>query len=259
MLIDHPGVWQTRWLAGSVPGWTKETVLSALYQSRYLSDSGRLFFDSPDKLVPADVDAKENVYEYEPEGLGSCRTTTANAGAVYDAPAQGCVGLISSGASSEESAFLDASAAGPGGEEAEDVFFVTNSQLSPQDIDSAFDVYDAHVCTDASPCPPTQTAPTPSACTTSDSCRAAPEPQPSIFGAPPSATFSGSGNLSPPAPAKVTVKPPTRAQKLAAALKACHRNRSRKKRARCERQVRKQYGTPKKAATQKANDKRRRK
>jgi hypothetical protein len=38
----------------------------------------------------------------------------------------------------------------------------------------------------------------PPPCTTVNSCRAAPSPQPQIFGAPPSATFSGVGNLVPP-------------------------------------------------------------
>ena len=40
--------------------------------SRYLSNSGRLFFDSADALVPQDVNGKEDVYEYEPPGEGSC-------------------------------------------------------------------------------------------------------------------------------------------------------------------------------------------
>ncbi len=32
---------------------------------------GRLFFDSFDSLVPG-LDGKEDVYEYEPAGVGSC-------------------------------------------------------------------------------------------------------------------------------------------------------------------------------------------
>jgi hypothetical protein len=39
------------------------------------------------------------------------------------------------------------------------------------------------------------------ACTTTDACRTAPSPQPSIFGAPASETFSGVGKLAPLPPA----------------------------------------------------------
>ena len=58
----------------------------------------------------------------------------------------GCIGLISSGTSSQESAFLDAS------ENGDDVFFLTAAQLVPADTDDAYDIYDAHVCSEASPC-----------------------------------------------------------------------------------------------------------
>ena len=54
------------WLAGSVPGWDHLDNTST-YQPRYLSDSGRLFFDSPDGLVPQDTNKLEDVYEYEPK------------------------------------------------------------------------------------------------------------------------------------------------------------------------------------------------
>ncbi|HZL21666.1 MAG TPA: hypothetical protein VFG23_28300, partial [Polyangia bacterium] len=71
LLIDQLDTWVSggagvHWLAGSVPGWMYDGRAYALYQSRYLSDSGRLFFNSPDALVPQDTNGKENVYEYEP-------------------------------------------------------------------------------------------------------------------------------------------------------------------------------------------------
>jgi hypothetical protein len=57
--------------------------------------------------------------------------------------------LISSGESAQESAFLDASESGG------DVFFMTTAKLAPpQDFDHAYDIYDAHECTSASPCIP---------------------------------------------------------------------------------------------------------
>ena len=74
LLVDGSKVWENRWLAGSVPTWTPVSSSHALYQSRYLSDRGRLFFDSADALVPQATNGKEDVYEYEPEGEGSCTT-----------------------------------------------------------------------------------------------------------------------------------------------------------------------------------------
>ncbi len=41
-----------------------------------MSNSGRLFFDSPDALVPQDINGLEDVYEYEPTGEGSCTEAT---------------------------------------------------------------------------------------------------------------------------------------------------------------------------------------
>jgi hypothetical protein len=214
LLVDEPEVWRNRWLAGSVPGWTKENLYTAIYQSRYLSNNGRLFFDSPDALVPSDINGKEDVYEFEPEGVGGCRVGLVNVNEVFEAGAGGCVGLISAGTSVEESAFLDASGMGPGGEEAEDVFFLTAAPLVAADEDHAYDVYDAHVCSRVAPCPPSSAAVAP-ACTNTDSCRVAPLPQPLIFGAPPSATFNGAGNIvpSPSVPVKVTKKKTVKCKK----------------------------------------------
>jgi hypothetical protein len=211
-----------------------------MYQYRYLSNSGRLFFDSPDALVPADVNGQEDVYEYEPAGIGGCQGPGhgQNAGVVFSEGESGCVGLISSGTSPEESAFMDASETGG------DVFFLTKSRLSSQDYDTSYDVYDAHECTAASPCAPLVPL-VPPPCTTGDACKAAPTPQPAIFGAPSSETFSGAGNIVPSVSTTV-VKPKvlTRAQRLAAALKTCGK-KPKKKRSGCERQARKRYGPSK--------------
>jgi hypothetical protein len=225
LLVDHGEVWQNRWLAGLIPGWNSE-----VYQSRYLFDSGRLFFDSADALAPGDTNGTWDVYEYEPRGVGGC----AEGSSSFDGALGGCVGLISSGGSREESAFLDASETG------DDAFFLTEAGLLPQDGDGLFDVYDARVCSDASPCLPAQPV-APPACSTSDSCKAAPTPQPESFGAPSSQTFSGAGNVLVPVPATVRSKSSTRAQKLSRALKAC-RGKPRRKRSACERVARRRYG-----------------
>jgi WD40-like Beta Propeller Repeat len=238
LLVDPPShpVWVGRWLAASVPGWTPSGEGLAVYQSRYLSSSGRLFFNSADALVPQDVNGKEDVYEYEPEGEGSCK----NSSATFGERSGGCVGLISSGTSGEESAFLDASASG------DDVFFLTASRLVGQDVDTALDVYDAHVCgAEGVACEIAAVPPPP--CTTADSCRQAISPQPAIFGAPSSETFSGSVSLSPtPTTAVKSTKSLTRAQKLAKALKTC-KSKPRSKRKSCELQARKKYGPAHKA------------
>ncbi len=228
LLVDRPTLWEGRWLAGSIPGWTRVNTTHALYQSRYLSNSGRLLFNSATQLVPSDANGLEDVYEYEPSDAGGCTLSS------------GCVGLISSGGSSEEAAFIDASADGS------DVFFLTSARLAGSDTDNAYDVYDAHLCSGASPCPPPAAA-TPPPCSTADACRAAPPPQPDIFGAPASQTFSGLGNPVASTPA-AKPKPLTPAQKLANALKACKKDRNRKKRIACERSARKRYAPQKKHA-----------
>jgi hypothetical protein len=229
LLVDRNKVWAGQWLAGSIPGWTLVDDFHAIRQSRYLSDDGRLFFTSADSLTSRDVNSVEDVYEYEPGGLGDC------------AQERGCVALLSSGESSEESAFLDASASG------DDVFFVTAAQLAPeQDLDGSVDVYDAHVCTDASPCPPPATMSVSPPCSSNESCKAPPASQPGFAGSSTS-TPSGAGNLPPP-PAKAT---PTRAQKLAKALRQCRRIKRKRKRVACESSARKKYGPHKAAARKK--------
>jgi len=229
LLVDRIETWSGHWLAGSLPGWTGAEGENALYQSRYLSDSGRLFFDSAIPLVPADKNAKEDVYQYEPATVGTCGSEG------------GCVSLISSGTSDRESAFLDASTSG------DDVFFLTASQLVATDKDTNFDVYDARNCSQG-PCvtPPGETK---LPCATEQECKPAPATQP-VFSSP-AAAGTTSGNVTThtkalEAPAKP--KPPalTRKQLLAKALKVCRHQRSKHKRAVCERAAKKRYG-PKKA------------
>jgi WD40-like Beta Propeller Repeat len=231
------------WIASNVPPWTNMKPAQNRYQSRYLSDSGRLFFDSNDALVPQDVNGTQDVYEYEPAGVGDCHTSSVS----FSERSGGCVGLISSGDSAEESAFLDASETGG------DVFFLTKAKLALQDFDNALDVYDAHECSAGAPCfarPPVS----PPVCSTGDSCKAAPSPQPPVFGSPSSATFSGAGNVTPSTSTSVVIsKSLTRAQKLAMALRACRKNRGSGKRAACERKARRRYGAGK---SRKANSKR---
>ncbi|MGH2834901.1 MAG: hypothetical protein ACRDKD_01740 [Solirubrobacteraceae bacterium] len=225
-------------LAATLPVWSGDgRSESGYYQPRFLGDSGRMFFNSPDALVPQDSNGTGDVYEFEPAGVGGCSSVADSGTTVFVAADEGCVSLISSGDSSQESRFVDASESGG------DVFFFTAAQLSGADGDRAFDLYDAHECTAGAPCYPSPPATAPP-CDTGDSCKGAPTPQPSVFGAPASATFSGSGNPSLKLKAgSGAVKPRglTRAQKLARALKACHSKRKRRGRLRCDRRARRRY------------------
>lgn len=153
------------------------TMRTGLYVPHSVSDSGRLFFETGESLVPSDTNSQTDVYEYESGGLH----------------------LISSGTSPNESRLLDASESG------DDVFFSSRQALVPQDTqEGVLVIYDARVEGGF----PFASSPPP--CTTADSCRSASAPQPSIYGAPSSQTFSGAGNLAPSeagAKSKVRAKP----------------------------------------------------
>jgi hypothetical protein len=233
LLVDRREVWRGHRLAGNIPGWTAQNLASALFQSRYLSDEGRLYFDSHDDLVPAAENHKEDVYEYEPSGVGNCQSASG-----------GCVSLISGGSSDRESAFIEATPDGS------NVFFVTEAQLLPQDTDTAFDIYDARECTALSPCltpPKTEEAP----CAEARTCRMAEPAQPIPGVSAATRTLSSAGNVvSQPPPArhgieaKKASRPLTRAQKLTRALRSCRRRyvHSRRKRHACVRTARRRYG-----------------
>ena len=234
-------------LAASIPAWTNIALFESFYQSRYLSNQGRLFFNSPDALVTrAKNRGKMDVYEYEPKGVGSCSEENTEAG---------CVALISSGESEHESAFVDASESG------NDVFFVTAAKLSPRDADTTYDIYDARVCQapGSEACVNEGSIPPPPC--SSEACKPPATPQPS-FGTPPSARTQSSGNVPRVAvlPQKISQKPKTTtlAEKRAAALRACAKKykSNKKKRALCEKQARKKYAAKKAQHAHKSQAKR---
>jgi hypothetical protein len=165
-----------------------------------LSDSGRLFFQTHEALVPRDTNGKMDVYEYE----------------------QGQLHLISSGTARYRSLLIDASESG------DDVFFLSRQSLVPQDSSTeALVIYDARVDGGF------PALASPPACTTVDACRAPVSAQPSLFGSPSSQTFAGVGNLTPPVEArsKKRAKPAKRS--------ACRRVRNKHRRAVCEAKHRK--------------------
>lgn len=175
-------------LAANIPGWTPYRSGRALHQPRYLSNDGRLFFNAVDALAPKDSNGTEDVYEYEPpSGEGASSNTCSEASATFSAAAGGCVDLVSSGTSGEESALLDASESG------DDVFFLSAARLAPRDEDGAIDVYDARVAGgEPQPVPPVQCE--------GDGCQ---QPvNPPLDQTPGSLTFHGAGNVHEKATAK---------------------------------------------------------
>jgi WD40-like Beta Propeller Repeat len=237
--LDGPGEpWPGKtWLAASLPSWQVSGGSLAAYQSRYLSDAGRLFFNATDSLTPGDTNGTWDVYQYEPSSSvagappsDSCSPESPT----YVNANEGCTDLISSGTSPVESGFLDASESG------DEVFFVTSASLSARDKDTAPDVYDARVDggEPGSHGPP--------ACE-GDACQspvsAPDDPTPG------SLTFQGPGNLTPPVLSLLRAKSAgqVRAQKLVRALKACAKLRSRSRHAKCVRAAKTRYGAKTKA------------
>jgi hypothetical protein len=173
------------------------------HQPRSLSDDGsRLFFSSPDPLVPGLAGGSVKLFEYE----------------------EGKAQLLSGSEGGGEAVFLDASASG------NDVFFATREQLVSTDVDELVDVYDARV--DGGLRAPVIQAPCQgSACL-------GPLTQQPQFATPISSSFIGSGNLV----ASPTVARLTRKQLLSRALTRCRRLKSKKKRDACVVSANRRYG-----------------
>ncbi len=194
---------------------------STTYRPQWISNDGdQVFFDDAQPLSAADTNATPDVYEWERGGAGSC---TAGGG--------GCDYLLSGGLTGSASWLLGASATGS------DVFIVSRARLTPTDGDDAYNLFDARVDGFS---PPAEKS------CTGTGCQGVPAPPPT-FATPPSVTFAGVGNFPAPAPAtaptvkKAKSKPLSAAQKLAKALRTCHKKRSRTSRSSCERQARERY------------------
>lgn len=169
------------------------------HETRNLSaDGSRVFFETPLKLVPADVNgdggcptvyasttgACQDVYEWEAEGSGSCHSHSQN---------DGCLYLLSSGTSSEPSFLDDASTSG------NDAFIFTYDQLVPQDTDQLSDLYDVRV--DGGLASQHQVSRPPCG---SDTCQGAASATPTLPLAA-TVTFVGPGDATPPLGDKVSV------------------------------------------------------
>jgi DNA-binding beta-propeller fold protein YncE len=137
--VDLHNLWGGLRLAATLPEPSENRFAGryVFYRPRSVLDNGRVFFNAADSLVASDSNGQWDVYQYESTGVGDC--SAASGGAGISRTAGGCVSLLSSGTSEEETSFLDASASG------DDVFFMTRAKLSVTDEDTAYDVYDARV------------------------------------------------------------------------------------------------------------------
>ena len=201
--------WESaRWLAADLPAWTRYGGVSAArYQSRSLSNSGRMFFNSRDALVPQDSNGTWDVYEYDPEGVPaesahSCSSASTSGSEVFR-PARayqveghsgvepaGCVGLICSGGSSGESWFMDTVKAAVTCSSPRPRSSPPRTPTTPTTSTTPTNApANARASPHRPPSPRNAAQPTPAA--------PRPNPRPSLYGPPPSATFSGVGFLTP--------------------------------------------------------------
>jgi hypothetical protein len=151
---------------------------SPLPQPHNLAADGRIFFESQDALSAADQNgAIQDVYEWEPKGVGSCAATYAEGG---------CVELISTGHSPNDSLFVNATPSGS------DAYFVTRQQLAAKDRDDLLDIYDARSGGgfeegESAPC-------------AGEACKGASPAPPAALPGAASSAFAGPGNAKPAAP-----------------------------------------------------------
>jgi hypothetical protein len=155
---------------------------SGTHQNEALTDDGtRVFFTTAEALVPEDVNGKSDAYEWTANDTHGC--VSANP------ITKGCIALLSTGTSPQDSWFMDASSTG------DDAFFVTDQPLVGWDSDQAYDLYDARV-SGGWPEPP----PPPVDCA-GEECRGA-------LSAPPAVFNFGSGQQRPGNPLAHTVGVP---------------------------------------------------
>jgi hypothetical protein len=218
-----------------VPADVASSEIAGRPRDRTMSNDGAyVFFQSPIALTPGALDDivighdeagtqyAQNVYEYH-EGrvyLISGGHDVANARTPCKGGQLSAVCLLGT----------DATGA--------NVFFTTTSQLVPADTDTQLDIYDARICTAVSPCISPAAPPLPPCL--GEACHGIPGAAPTPL-SPGTATFDGEGNLVAPLAAVVKPKPLTTAQKLAAALKACRKDKARTRRTACERSAHRRF------------------
>ena|GEM_PF-4554667 len=147
--------------AASLPNLINRTIGNHYPHS--LTDSGQFFFTSSSRLVAADVNGVNDVYEYK----------------------DGKLKLVSPGNAPFPATFADIS------DDGRDVFFTTQQKLVGRDNDQSVDIYDARIDGGL----PAQSPPTPQECLRDD-CKATPNAGPELpFGG--SEALSGPENVKP--------------------------------------------------------------
>lgn len=194
-------------------------------------DGSRVFFTSPWALTRG---ALNDVCLIGHESEGACIPGAPPAENVYEWE-NGHTYLISDGKDRNQTLGGGAVSLVGTNPSGTDVFFTTASQLTPSDIDTQQDIYDARI--DGGFPPPA----TPPACQAE--CQGPFSTAP-IFPVPPTTNTTNNSNLTPPSPASLPhkPKPSTQAERLAKALKACRTKHNKHKRVICEHQAHKKYG-----------------
>ena len=142
-------------------------------------DGSHVFFETGERLESQDVNGKHtDVYEWTALGAAGCEASSAS----FAAHANGCLDLITTGTSADDSHFLDASPSG------DDLFVTTNQRMVGWDSDNNYDLYDVRVG-GGFPDP----APTTQECS-GETCQGAITVPPGSGGAPASSTFFHGGN-----------------------------------------------------------------
>jgi len=163
------------------------------YEQRIVLDSGRVFFDTPDRLVDWDSGGSSDVYMYD----------------------HGQVTLISGGKPGYDSHFADSDLTG------DNVFFTTDERLVGQDTDNLIDEYVSRVGGGL----PSQNPPPPPAPCSGEGCLGSPGSAPSRE---PAGTvgFTGDGNVVQPGPVRVSLSRKTvRGIRAAVRVRAPRRGR----------------------------------
>jgi hypothetical protein len=167
----YTSMWAAAWI---------QTWIHPMHHSNVLSEDGdRIYFNSFDALVPQDTNGAQDVYQWQAPGTGDCTQQSPS----FSPLNEGCIGLISTGASADRSEFVDATPDGSS------VFFETFSSIDPRDPG----LVDIYVAREGGGFP----LPTPSLACEGEGCQSAPPPP--IDATPASASFKGAGN---PAPRK---------------------------------------------------------
>jgi hypothetical protein len=134
-------------------------------------DGSRVYFETKDALVASDSNGTIDVYEWH----------------------DGALSLVSSGTSSSDSHFADASPTGS------DVFFLTREHLSQGDVDALIDLYDARIG-GGFPAGPQGTPPC-----EGDTCRGLQSPEP-VLAEPGSRLAQPDGDVKAPPGKRLSVK-----------------------------------------------------